>query len=61
VRTVVKPEERLLTPKEAADMFRVCTKTVDRWAAAGHLTKIRTPGGRVRYLEAEVLELRRRR
>jgi excisionase family DNA binding protein len=48
------PDERLLTPAEVADMFRVCPKTVGRWARAGNLPATRTPGGHRRYREADV-------
>jgi excisionase family DNA binding protein len=53
------PEEAepLLTPAEVATMFRVDPKTVTRWAKAGKLTSIRTPGGHRRYRESEVLGL----
>jgi excisionase family DNA binding protein len=50
-------EERLLTPGEAAAMFRVDPRTVTRWANAGRLTSIRTPGGQRRFREAEVRQL----
>jgi excisionase family DNA binding protein len=49
--------ERLLTPGEVAALFRVDPKTVTRWAAAGQLKSIRTPGGHRRFREAEVREL----
>jgi excisionase family DNA binding protein len=38
-------------------MFRVDPKTVTRWAKAGKLTSIRTPGGHRRYRETEVRAL----
>jgi excisionase family DNA binding protein len=38
----------LLTPAEVADIFRVDRKTVTRWAAAGRVESIRTPGGEYR-------------
>ena len=47
---------RLLTPAEVAAMLRVDPKTVTRWAKAGRLSSIRTPGGHRRYKETEVLE-----
>ena len=54
--------ERLMTPGEVAAMFRVDPKTVTRWAAAGRIGSIRTPGGHRRFRESEVLEwLERRR
>jgi excisionase family DNA binding protein len=49
--------EPLLTPKEVAELFRVDPKTVTRWARAGRLTSIRTPGGHRRYREDEVRAL----
>lgn len=48
---------RLLTPGEVAALFRVDPKTVTRWAAAGRIGSIRTPGGHRRFREAEVNEL----
>lgn len=52
-----KPRERLLTPGEVAALFRVDPKTVTRWAAAGRLRSIRTPGGHRRFLESDVRAL----
>ncbi len=46
--------ERLLTPGEVAALFRVDPKTVTRWAAAGRISSIRTPGGHRRFRESEV-------
>lgn len=48
---------KLLTPAEVAKMFRVDPKTVTRWAAAGRISSIRTPGGHRRFREHEVREL----
>jgi excisionase family DNA binding protein len=48
-------EQRLLTPGEVALMFRVDPKTVTRWASAGRIGSIRTPGGHRRFRESEVL------
>ena len=47
--------DRLLTPGEVAALFRVDPKTVTRWAAAGRIGSIRTPGGHRRFRESEVL------
>jgi excisionase family DNA binding protein len=47
----------LLTPAEVAGMFRVDPKTVTRWAKAGRLRSIRTPGGHRRFRESEVRAL----
>jgi excisionase family DNA binding protein len=46
--------EPLLTPGEVAALFRVDPKTVTRWAAAGRIGSIRTPGGHRRFRESEV-------
>ncbi len=48
---------RLLTPGEVALMFRVDPKTVTRWAAAGRISSIRTPGGHRRFRESEIRAL----
>ena len=47
----------LLTPGEVATLFRVDPKTVTRWATAGRLGSIRTPGGHRRFRESEVRDL----
>lgn len=46
--------DRLLTSAEVARLFRVDAKTVTRWAKAGRLNSIRTPGGHRRYRASEV-------
>ena len=48
---------RLLTPGEVAALFRVDPKTVTRWATAGRIGSIRTPGGHRRFRESEVRAL----
>jgi excisionase family DNA binding protein len=53
----VENRERLLTPGEVASLFRVDPKTVTRWAAAGRISSIRTPGGHRRFRESEVRAL----
>ncbi len=50
----MEPADRLLTPREVALIFRVDPKTVTRWAAAGLIGCIRTPGGHRRFRQAEV-------
>lgn len=52
--------ERLLTPGQVASMFSVDPKTVSRWALAGRLGSLRTPGGHRRFRESEVRELHAR-
>jgi excisionase family DNA binding protein len=47
-------DSALLTPGEVAFMLRVDPTTVARWAIAGKLSSIRTPGGHRRYSRAEV-------
>jgi excisionase family DNA binding protein len=49
----------LLTPGEVASLFRVDPKTVTRWAAAGRINSIRTPGGHRRFRESEIRDLLR--
>ncbi|ABK52032.1 DNA binding domain, excisionase family [Acidothermus cellulolyticus 11B] len=51
--------DRLLTPGEVANLFRVDPKTVTRWAASGRIGSIRTPGGHRRFRESEVRALLR--
>jgi excisionase family DNA binding protein len=51
-RRVEGPE--LLTPGEVAQLFRVDSKTVTRWAQSGKLNSIRTLGGHRRYDRAEI-------
>ena len=48
---------RLMTPGAVAAVFRVDPKTVSRWAAAGRISSIRTPGGHRRFPESEVRAL----
>ncbi len=53
----MEARDRLLTPGEVATLFRVDPKTVTRWAAAGRISSIRTPGGHRRFHESEVRAL----
>ena len=54
VTTQAGGAERLLTPGEVASLFLVDPKTVTRWASAGRIGSIRTPGGHRRFRESEV-------
>ena len=54
ITTQTGSNERLLTPGEVAALFRVDPKTVTRWASAGRIGSIRTPGGHRRFRESEV-------
>ena len=49
--------ERLLTPAEVANLFRVHPKTVSRWVQSGKLSAVRTLGGHRRYRANEVYAL----
>jgi excisionase family DNA binding protein len=49
--------DKLLTPGEVAAKFRVDPKTVTRWATAGRINSIRTPGGHRRFRASEVQAL----
>lgn len=55
--TLPGDDEALLKPAEVAALFRIDPKTVGKWANAGKLTIIRTPGGHRRYRESEVTAL----
>lgn len=57
MRREIEPADGLMTPMEVAAFFRVDPKTVTRWARAGRLGSIRTPGGHRRYRRAEVVAL----
>jgi excisionase family DNA binding protein len=46
-----------LTPAAVAAIFFVDPKTVTRWAIAGKLPAIRTPGGHRRFLRSDVMTL----
>ncbi len=50
-------QESLLTPGQVATLFHVDPKTVTRWAHAGRLGSLRTPGGHRRFRESEVMAL----
>ena len=49
--------DRLLTPGEVAQLFRVDPKTVTRWASSGRITSIKTPGGHRRFREREIMAM----
>lgn len=50
--------ERLMTGPEVAALFRVDPGTICRWAKAGLLPSLRTPGGKhYRYRESDVRAL----
>ena len=47
--TVPTAPNDLLTPAEVAALLYVDPKTVSRWAMAGKIRSIRTPGGHVAF------------
>ena len=47
----------LLLADEVGDMFRVTGRQVGRWADAGKISCLRTPGGKRRYHREEVQAL----
>jgi excisionase family DNA binding protein len=49
--------DALLTPAEVAAILYVDPKTVTRWAMAGKISCLRTPGGHRRFLRSEILAL----
>lgn len=55
--TDVLDDDPLMTPVEVAQLLRVEPKTVSRWAAAGLLPSIKTPGGKHRFRRSVVLVL----
>lgn len=50
--------EPLLTPAEAARALAITPVTLTRWAQAGKIACIRTPGGHRRYKASEVERIR---
>lgn len=44
----------VLTISEAAQRLGVSTRTIRRWAKAGHLSHARTPGGQFRFRLSDV-------
>jgi excisionase family DNA binding protein len=54
---VDRTKDRLMTPGEVAELFRVDPKTVSRWAHSDRIGSILTPGGHRRFWESEVLAL----
>lgn len=54
VQTTRAAVPKLFTVEEVAALFGVGTKSVVRWADAGQIGVIRTPGGHRRFPEAAV-------
>jgi excisionase family DNA binding protein len=53
--------DELLSPAEAAALFRVTAKTVTTWAREGRIHALRTPGGHRRFYRSELEQLRTER
>lgn len=49
--------DKLLTTAEVGQIFRINLKTVQRYALAGLLPYIKTPGGHYRFRESDVRSL----
>jgi len=47
-------DETLMTSGEVARLLKVDVKTVSRWAKAGLLRSIKTPGGHNRYMASDI-------
>ena len=47
----------LLTPRQVAELFGVCVRTVRRWRGDGKLRYTQTPGGAYRFRRSSVVEL----
>jgi excisionase family DNA binding protein len=56
-RDLMADGDKLLTSAEVAGIYKVDPKTVTRWAKAGLIASIRTPGGHRRYRESEIRAL----
>ncbi len=50
--------QELPTPHGVSTLLFVDRKTVSRWAQAGKLAFVRTPGGHRRYLKSDILAIR---
>jgi excisionase family DNA binding protein len=50
-------EDKLMTPKEVAELFKVNTRTVNKWAREGRIAGVQTPGGHYRFWRSEIARL----
>lgn len=53
----MSPYPELMTPGEVAKLFRVDPKTVTRWANAGKIPSMKTPGGHRRFSRELIMEI----
>ena len=51
---MIPDDDPLLTPAEVAKLLRVHPKSVTRWAQAGMIECIKTPGGHRRFRRSAV-------
>lgn len=51
---VSRSQSPLMKSDEVADLFHVKPSTVKKWAKAGKLTAVMTPGGQHRFRRADV-------
>jgi excisionase family DNA binding protein len=51
------PDDELLRPREAAEIFGVRPTTIARWARQGRMTPLHTPGGHRRYRRSGIRDL----
>ena len=49
----------MYTTQEVAELFRVTTRTIKRWVAAGKLKPVKLPGGHNRFTQESVDKLMR--
>lgn len=52
-------DPEIMSEAQAAAALRVSSKTLARWRQAGRVSFDRTPGGRIRYQWADLIDLRR--
>jgi excisionase family DNA binding protein len=50
------PDREFLSRGEVARLFGVSTSTVTRWARAGLVAAVRTPGGHYRFLARDAFQ-----
>jgi excisionase family DNA binding protein len=57
---LIDGDDELMTTAEVAALFRVDRRTPSKWAQAGRIRSIRTPGGKVRrYRRSDIEKLLR--
>ena len=51
----MKEENKLLTPREAALVLGICTKTLREWAKDGDIKYFTTRGGHKRFVREDLI------